>query len=497
MSKLVGDALWVALSQALLLFLRILLLPYLVRALSQEEFGTYGQVLLVVDLSVALLLLGIARGVYVVYASRPADREAIFRVAFTGLLGVGVAAYGALLATQGLVAQAFNNPTLLSYLPIYGIVLVLQVPSTALSSTLLYFGKARSVVWSTVLQTILTLAALFWAVQSRQLSFAFWGMVLAAAVAFLRQWWGLRGTVRMGLGWNIPLAADLWRASWGTAAATILATISLRSGEILTSLVLTLEEYALYRAGAFELPFFSNLYASISMVLTPHITQLYYAKDFATLRELKRRAIRATVVFVYPVVALISVFGVRLIELYLGSNYAASGVVFAVFNAVLLFRITEYGDILVAARRQRLIFWANFLYALLSLSTVAVGANAGGIVGVAAAQVISIFFLAGILLFATARQIGYTVADLVDFWFLGRVFLVCFGLLIPLYLLAVFARNNMVLFGVIGMYGISVAWIGLWQRWYDPLLIRSAATRLPWTISLLGRWYPEIRRGSV
>jgi len=125
------------------LIINIIFMPYLARALSVTDYGTYGQTLMTVDIIKTLFSGGLAIIIFVYLSSAINKKEVISSNFFLSIL-LGVAGYVLTIIFSNQLGILFNNNHLPLYISIYGVSVLFAIPNTILFSLLIFYKKIRS-----------------------------------------------------------------------------------------------------------------------------------------------------------------------------------------------------------------------------------------------------------------------------------------------------------------------------------------------------------------
>ena len=329
-------------AKGLAYFLGFALPLVLVRRLSQQEFGLYKQVFLVVSTAITVLPLGFSLSAYY-FLPREAEekRGAVVLNVLCFNLAIGATAFLILLLRPALLAALFGSQELTAYAPLVGLVVVLWLTSNFLEIAAIARHEAK-------LATVFIIAA--------QLSKT--ALLVGAAVAF--------GTVRslvyaaaaQGVVQNVALLSYLrsrYRGFWrGLDLALMRRQLSyalpIGFAGLVYGLLLDMHNYvvsyrfgaaqlAVYTIGCFSLPLVSIVGDSFGSLLIPHISRLQ--KEGAT-REIvlvTAETMRKLSVVYFPLYAFLIVAGREFIVVLFTSRYLASWPIFVVNLTTLPFFI--------------------------------------------------------------------------------------------------------------------------------------------------------------
>src|SRR3954471_7924063 len=131
-------------AKALAYFLGFALPLVLVRRLSQQEFGVYKQVFLVVSTALTVLPLGFSLSAYY-FLPRETDARrgaVVFNVLFFNV-AVGLVAFLVLLLRPTLLASLFGSEELTQYAPLVGLVVLMWMTSLFLEVAAIAHHEAK------------------------------------------------------------------------------------------------------------------------------------------------------------------------------------------------------------------------------------------------------------------------------------------------------------------------------------------------------------------
>src|SRR5690606_17259653 len=116
--------------------------------------------------------------------------------------------------------------------------------------------------------------------------------------------------------------------------------------------------------------------------------------------------------------------GTVFMELYLGNKYVGSGIIFSIYNIVLLFRINMYSDILTIRKKPDKILIPNLIALVVSLTVTFFLALLFGIKGAAIALILSMLLISAQLIYNSCKEIGISIYQYFDYKKLGKIALI-------------------------------------------------------------------------
>jgi O-antigen/teichoic acid export membrane protein len=196
-------------------------------------------------------------------------------------------------------------------------------------------------------------------------------------------------------------------------------------GGIIVSNQLGTKDFAIYRNGAIEIPFFATLYSSITSVAMPQIVVLTKERKIPELMVLKKKISNTVAALIYPVVFFCIINGDVFMELYLGNKYLESGIIFSIYNIAVLIRINAYSDILTINKKPKKIMISNLAALASSIIVTFLLIQIIGPKGAAIAFLISMLLMSGLLVYNSCKEMGIRIYDYFDFVNIGKIAAIC------------------------------------------------------------------------
>lgn len=171
--------------------------------------------------------------------------------------------------------------------------------------------------------------------------------------------------------------------------ASGLTILGQRLDQLLVSREVGIAVYAVYAAGAFEIPFLATLQSSATSVLMPLLSRAVETSDWSEVRSQWRLAVVSTASFAFPVAATICAFAPEVVEALYGARYSSAAPVMAVYMLLVSVRVVSWGAIARSAGRTN----ADVLGALVFLGVASVAIplllHRFGVFGAAAGVVVA------------------------------------------------------------------------------------------------------------
>lgn len=476
-----SQVLFLTIGNGVNILINFLMLPYLVRTLSYEDYGSYGQVLIVTGFLQTIFTFNLNQVSNLYLARNENTIQEVFstlmRISFVFTLFSLVI----LFLFAPILEYSFENPKIDRLLYLSSIYLFSQVPLPILMSVMIYIGKAKHQTKLLIISNLIKVALIFISIHVfNSVEILVISLGIAGILQLLMYYFSVPDTIRSLTAFNKPLSKEIIK----TAAPLTLSAVVERSvffiDGVMISTMLTTTDYALYRAGAFEVPFIAGIYGSISAIVMPEVARLYVSGDLKNIIQLKNKAIISTAFIIYPILVFLLFFSKPLVSSYLTENYVMSALVFSIFNLSLLIRINDYQDVIVIAGKTKFIFYNIIWLVSLNLVLNYLFVSFFGIIGSAAAFIIFLFVFAIVLSKKQAKILQCSVYDLFDFLSFFKIIGIAVLFNILIYLLYHFCFQHVLfLVGIAPVYLALVYYIVYKVRIIEGELVRKFFGKIP------------------
>ncbi len=307
----------------------------LVRLLTQEEYGSYQQLLLIGTALAGIMTLGLPTSIYYFYHHVSAGKrpvlifQTVLMLAATGLIS-GVVVYLA----APILADQMNNPRLSDLLGIYAFYVVFYIASEHFIHFVISQDRYRLAVIFESGETIvrvLTLILPLW------LGYGLVGLVWSTVVyAFLR--FAIRsGLILKGIG----RLYDLWsksffiveqlRYSTPLFLTSLVGFIGSLLDKVIIAAFFTPVHFAIYTVGAVEIPLDVIFQASVANVMRASLPPLVRDGNMREVIRIWREAVRKLAIIVLPSFVFLFGFSRDFITLFFTNKYAESVYIFRIY----------------------------------------------------------------------------------------------------------------------------------------------------------------------
>lgn len=480
--------LFLTLGNGINIIVNFLTLPYLVRSLSYEEYGSYGQVLILVSLLQGVFTFNLNQVANLAFSKHPSDPGLVFSSLMRTSFLMGLLSVLLLLLISPVVGMSFDNPMLPRFLALSTLSLAAQVPVPVLLSVLIFHDRVKESTLILVVTNLVKVAAMFVSIHFlNSVEWLFVGIGFSSLIQLILLYFSVPRSIRTLSSFDKSMAAGLLAMASPLVLSAVIERGVIYLDGVMVSTMLSTMDFAIYRAGAIEVPFISAIYGSVAAIVMPEIARMFSDGDLQRIVQLKRRAVNATAFLVYPVLIYLLIFSAPLITYYLSDRYSGSAIIFAIFSLALFVRVNDYQDVIIVSGNSRFIFMVIVVMLLFCLLLNVVFISQWGVIGAAWAYIVFLFTYAGILLWKTASILECRISDIFDFPTIMKVLLISLACAAPLWLIYEHAFRQLWII-VIGTPVYLFAVYGL--SWRFGLIEKEMVNRLVARLPLVSKFKP-------
>lgn len=411
------QAFWLLLAKTLAFMFAFALPILLTRSLSQNEYGLFKQVFLIITTAVALLPLGFGMSAYY-YLPRDNNQARRGQVVFNILLFnlfMGALACLVLMFSPGIIARIFNDPAVADYSALVGVVILFWLFSSFLETVAVANQELRLatifIVAGQLTRTVLLLAAaiVFDSVQALVYAALIHGMFQSVALI----WYvatRFKGFWR-AFDWSLTAKQVAYALPFGLAG--LLYTVQTDLHNYFVSNRFSAATFAIYSIGVAQIPLVGIVRESVSSVILPRISYLQEQSQEREIIVLLANTTRKLAVVFLPVYAFLMVTGPEFLTVMFTSAYAASWPIFAINLTLLPLSLLEVDAVARAYETQR--FFLLKIQIVLSVIMVFglwYGIARFGLIGAVSVVIIVNFLLRALLAVRFSRVLGVVWKDL-------------------------------------------------------------------------------------
>ncbi len=387
----------------------------LVRTFSQTEFGLYKQAFQIQLTALGLLNLQVAVSVFYFMARAPEKKLQVVLnvIIFYGLVGALV--FLTFLVWPNWVSLVFKSSDLVPYVPLLGLVIMVNLVSTNLESVPVAAGDTR------IASMLIVIAQLTKAIVMVMAAIIF-GTITAILIAALIH--GILQTIymlvyinrRFGRFWA-PIDWALFRAQVGNAlpfgVGGIAASVRVDMHNFFVSHYFDAAAFAVYSVGCFQLPLLGMLAISFATALNPVLAEHKESGDYRAIIVVWMDVIRKLSFFLFPAYMVMLIFRDEIITGLFTQAYASSVPIFAINLANVLLAVMVQLHVLRLFDQLKY-FRLQLCMVLIPVNFAALylGLKVGGLVGVVVAVLLVQTLDVGITVLKICLELKFKRTDL-------------------------------------------------------------------------------------
>lgn len=355
--SLTVQAFWLLIAKTLAFIFAFALPVLLTRSLSQNEYGLFKQVFLIITTATALLPLGFGMSAYY-YLPRETDENRRGQVVLNILLFnliMGAAACLLLIIWPGFIAKIFRDPTIVSYAAPVGIVILLWLFSSFLETVAVANQELKLatifIVAGQLTRTLLLLAAavVFDTVQA----LVYAGLIHGIVQSVVLVWYVSSRFPGFWRKFDWPLTTKQVAYALPFGLAGLLYTIQTDLHNYFVSNRFSAATFAIYSIGVAQLPLVGILRESVSSVILPRISYLQEQGQAREIVALLANAIRKLAAVYLPMYVFLMLTGKEFLTVMFTSAYADSWPIFAINLTLLPLSLLEVDAVVRAYEGHR------------------------------------------------------------------------------------------------------------------------------------------------
>ena len=362
-----GDTVRLTLSKVISLCIGMLTTMLLSRFRTLQEYGTYSQILLVINLVSSLLMLGLPNSInYFLARAETQEERSKFLSLYYVLSTIISAVIGIVLVLCiPLIELYFKNNLIRSFYYFLAVYPWTTIVSSSIENVLVVFKKTRNIIIYRLSHSIAVLACIL-VIQWVGLGFSAY-MISYVAVNCIFTLIVYYMSFHLSGGFHFTLDKELIKAifvfSIPMGFASVVGTLNTEIDKLLIGYLMDTEQMAIYTNAAKELPL-SVIATSITAVMLPQLTKMLKRGNDKEAVTLWGHATELALIVMSVIIFGVFTFAEDAMTVLYSDKYISGVSVFRVYTLNLILRITYFGIILNAAGQTKKIFWCS-IYSLI------------------------------------------------------------------------------------------------------------------------------------
>ena len=422
-----SDALKLTTSKVVTMALSMVTAMLLSRFRTLEEYGTYSQLLLVINLITTVIMMGLPNSInyFLARAETIESKQKFLSIYYTLSTLLGFLTGLVLVLSTPLIVSYFRNPLIEKFIYILAIFPWTRILLSSIDHVLIVYGKTNSIMIFRVLNSIAILLNIAM-VEIFNLSFSHYMImfiVLESLFAIVVYFIVYSTAGKLCIGFNYNDIRDILKFSIPIGLASVVGMLSIELDKMVIGRFFSTADVAIYANAAREMPV-TIISSALTAVLMPRLVKLLRDKKYNDAVKIWGNSIEISFVVICFISFGLIVFAPDVISLLYSDKYLPGVSVFRVYSLVLLLRVTYFGMILNSMGKTKFIFYSSILSLILNVILNYTFYLIFGFIGPAYASFISILLVQLLQLFATAKSIDIKFTNIFPWLKLASLLLI-------------------------------------------------------------------------
>lgn len=326
------------------------------------EYGTYKEILMVINLVTAILMLGLPKSLNYFLARADTDEERRKFLSFYYTLNsilsfiVGLA----LVLCIPLIELYFKNDTIRYFWYFLAVFPWTKIVCSSIENLLIVYKRAKMLVAFRILNslallsTVLFVRFLNWSFNEYMIMYVAVEAAFSIAVYIIAA--RISGGIRPYLSGKVLKTVLAFSVPLGLAS--VIGTLNIELDKLLIGKLMTTDDFAIYSNAAQELPV-TLIASAFTAVLLPQMVRLLKKDRNRDAVRLWGNATTLSLIIIAIIGVGCFVYAEDVVTMLYGKKFVSGANVFRLYSLYLLLRCTYYGMVLNSIGKTRFIFWCS------------------------------------------------------------------------------------------------------------------------------------------
>lgn len=429
--SIASDAVKLSASKMITMMISMISAMLLSRFRTLEEYGTYSQLLLVVNLITTVFMLGLPNSInfFLAKAKDNNEKQKFLSIYYTISTILSLVTGLILILITPFIIDYFDNPVIKSFMYVLAILPWANIILSSIENVLIVYRKTTILVVFRVLNSV-SLLTIILIVELLNLGFVTYMIlfisveaVFAISVYLIVK--NISGHIKISF--DKLLIKRIFSFSIPIGLASVIGVLSVQLGNLVIGKFFSTVDLAVYTNASREMPV-TIFASSLTAVLMPQLVRLLNTKRYNEAINLWGNTISISYTIICFFSIALFVFAPEVISLLYSDKYLSGVTVFRVYSLVLLLRFTYFGIILNSIGKTKFILYSSLAALLLNMGFSYLFYVIFGFIGPAIATFVSMFLVALFQIIATSRSINISFnkifpwRELMDITFINIMF---------------------------------------------------------------------------
>lgn len=417
-----NDALKLTISKMMVLVIQMISAMLLSRFRTVEEYGTYSQLLMAVNLATTVIMMGLPNSLNYFLAGAEGDKEKghFLNVYYTMSTILSAVVGCVLVVLVPFLVSYFENPLLNNFLFFLAVFPWTKIIMSSVENVLVVYKRTNLIMAYRVLNSIFLLSIIL-IVQVFEWTFTTYMvlyLVVEAVFSVLVYVFAKQSAGRLCVAIDIELTKRIFKFSIPMGIATMLGTLNIELAKVVIGGLMDTESLAIFTNASKEMPV-TIIASSITAVLLPRMVKLLKNKQNEDAVKLWSKATNISFAIITFLAFALFVFAPEVMTILYSEKYLSGVSVFRVYSLVLPLRCTYFGMVLNASGHTKKILYSSVISLVLNLCMNIVFYKMFGFVGPAIASLVAQLVINVVQLLWTSRVIEVKFSRIFDWKLLG------------------------------------------------------------------------------
>ncbi len=420
------DAVKLTASKMIVLLISMVTAMLLSRFRTVEEYGTYSQLMTVINLVTTIIMMGLPNSLNYFLAGANDDKERghFLNVYYSLNTALSAVVGLVLVLIAPLIVNYFANPMITGFVYFLAVFPWTKIIMSSIENVLVVYNKTNLIMVYRLLNSIALLGIIL-IVQLFSWTFNIY-MVLYLTVEavfsllvyiIVKQCAG-----KLRVEFDLALTKKIFKFALPIGIASMLGTLNTELAKLVIGGLMDTESLAIYTNASKEMPV-AIISSSITAVLMPQMVKLLKEKENVRAAKLWNNATYLSFAIISFIALALFVFAPEVITILYSEKYLDGVSVFRVYSLVLLLRCTYFGMILNSTGHTKFILYSSLGSLVLNLCLNYGLFFAFGFIGPAIASLISLIVVSVLQLVWSSRIIKIKFNKLFEWKMFGKTFL--------------------------------------------------------------------------
>ena len=374
-----------------------------------EEYGTYSQILISINLVTTLFILGFPNSInyFLGQAESNKDKRTFLSVYYTSMTLLSFISGIVLVICSPFIEQYFENPLIKNFIYVLALLPWAKISLASVEHILVALRKTRYLMKFRILHSFMLIFIVL-IVEFLSLGFReYMLMFIIVELVFSVITYIIASNIigKLNISFDAKMLKRILQFSIPIGVASLVGVLSLELDKLVIGKYFSTSEIAIYTNAAKELPI-TIIATSFTAVLMPRLVKLLKKGQLIESVKLWGISIKLSYIAISFFASTLIVFAPEVITILYSTKYLAGVSVFRVYNLVLLFRITYFGIILNSMGRTKFVFYSSIVSLGANLILNLIFLKIFGFIGPAIATLIAVGLVALFQIIATTKVTG-------------------------------------------------------------------------------------------